>query len=379
MSIPLDIFGRPMDRDERIRVGFIGCGGHAFRNVYPVLRFTPTRLVATCDFDAQRAEAFAKTFGAERHYTSHLEMLEREDLDAVLIVTNYDSYGEPSHVRLAMDCMEAGCHAYTEKPPSSSSEEIRRAMEVSERTGKFTLVGFKKCFFTANEKAHEISRYEEFGGITSISVRYPQGIPAQEQKGSLKENPALISFLDHLCHPASILNYFCGPVRTLFYRRNSCGGGFAMLEFASGAIGSLHFTAGQSGTSLLERLEVVGLGANVVVENGIKLTYYRPGGRGPGGYGGSPSFIGDDAGAPLYWEPEFSLGQLYNKGLFMLGYYGEVAHFVDCVKQDRPPEKCGLRDALEITKLYEAFLQPEGRVIELSWLERPDHHNHRGF
>jgi len=366
MLVPLDIFGRPIDQDNRIRAGFIGCGSHAFRNVYPALRFTPTRLVATCDFDADRAETFAKTFGADRSYTNHHEMLEREELDAVFVVTNYDENGEPRYMKLAMDCMNAGCHVWVEKPPSASSEEIARTIEVSENTGRFVLVGFKKCFFPAIEKAHEISRYQEFGAITTIFTRYQQGIPAPEHKTTLKSNPRLIDFLDHLCHPVSILHYFCGPVRNLFYRRNTVCGGFAVFEFKSGAMGSLHFTAGQSGTSPLDRLEVVGRGANVVVDNGNRLTYYRPGGRGPGGYGGSPDFIGPDAGAPTCWEPEFSLGQLYNKGLFMLGYYGEVAHFVECVQKDQPPAKCGLRDALEVTKIYEAFLQPEGQVIEVS-------------
>ena len=366
MLVPLDIFGRQTGREERIRAGFIGCGSHAFRNVYPALRFTPTELVATCDLDADLAETFAKTFGADRWYTNHNEMLEKEDLDAVFIVTNYDENGEPRHIKLAMDCMSAGCHAWVEKPPSASSQEVLRAIEVSEKTGKFVLVGFKKCFFPAVEKAREISRYPEFGEISSITVRYPQTIPAQDCKGSLKGNGALIGFLDHLCHPVSVLNYFCGPARTLFYRRNSIGGGAALFEFTNGVTGFLHFSAGQSGTSPLDRLEVVGREANVVVDNGVKLTYYRPGNRGPGGYGGSPSYIGDDAGAPMYWEPEFSLGQLYNKGLCMLGYYGEIASFVDCVRKNRPPAKCGLQDALEITKVYEAFLQPEGRVIEVN-------------
>jgi len=365
VSIPLDIRGRPLEKDDRIRAGFIGCGSHAFRNVYPALRFTPVRLVATCDLDARRAEAFASTFGAERWYTSHLDMLQEEELDAVFIVTGYDENNEPRYMRLAMDCMNAGCHVWTEKPPSASSEEIRRAIEVSDRTGKFVLVGLKKCFFPAIEKAHEISRREEFGGITSISARYPQYIPSQDEKQTLKGNRPLLGFLDHLCHPMSILNWFCGPARTLFYRRSANGGGFAIFEFGNGAVGSLHFAAGQSGTSPLERLEVVGAGANVVVDNGAKLTYYRPGSRGPGGYGASPSYIGEDAGAPIYWEPEFSLGQLYNKGLFLLGYHGEVAHFVECVQQNRSPAKCGLRDALEITKVYEAFLQPEGSIIEI--------------
>ena len=366
MLRPLDIGGRPMENDERIRAGFIGCGGHAFRNIYPVLRYVPVHLVATCDLNADRAETYAKTFGADRWYTNHLEMLDREELDAVFIVTNYDGNGEPRHMKLAMDCMNAGCHAWTEKPPSASTDEIRRTMEVSERTGKIVLIGFKKCFFPAVEKAREMSHRDEFGDITTIFVRYPESIPTQDQKASLKGSPALVGFLDHICHPVSVLHYFCGPIGTLFYRRSENGGGFAIFEFESGATGSLHFAAGQSGTSFLERLEVVGRGANVVVENGVKLTYYRPGIRGPGGYSGAASFIGEDSGAPIYWEPEFSLGTLYNKGLFTLGYYGEVAHFVECVRTHTAPSKCGLADALEITKVYEAFLQPEGREIQVS-------------
>jgi len=93
----------------------------------------------------------------------------------------------------------------------------------------------------------------------------------------------------------------------------------------------IHFACGASGTSPLERLEV----------------------------------IGPDDQAPIYWEPEFSRGQLYNKGLFMLGYHGEVAYFADCVRTNTPPSKCGLEDALEITRVFEAFVQPAGRVVEL--------------
>jgi predicted dehydrogenase len=125
----------------------------------------------------------------------------------------------------------------------------------------------------------------------------------------------------------------------------------------------IHFAHGMSGTSPLERMEVIGSGANVFVDNGVKLTYHRPGGRGPGGYGSSPCFIGPDEAAPIVWEPEFSLGQLYNKGLFMLGYYGEVAYFADCVRTNTPPAKAGLDDVLEITKVYEAFMKAEGELV----------------
>jgi predicted dehydrogenase len=272
MLLPLDIRGRAAEEDKRIKAGFIGCGSHAFRNIYPTFQFAGVDLAATCDLNIDLAESFARQFGARRFYSSHMEMLENEELDAVFIVTNYDENGKPRYPRLAMDCMQAGCHVWTEKPPSASSAELEEALEVSRKTGKFTMVGFKKVY--------EITRKPEFGKPSTIVARYPQYIPSQDQKSGFKNNGALIGFLDHICHPLSIINYIMGRIESLYYERSMNGGGFALFKFESGATGSLHLAHGQSGTSPLERLEVVGEGSNVVLDNGIKLVYYRPGGLG---------------------------------------------------------------------------------------------------
>ncbi|HUV38800.1 MAG TPA: Gfo/Idh/MocA family oxidoreductase, partial [Planctomycetota bacterium] len=294
MARGLDIGGRP-GGEASIRVVFIGCGSHAFRNVYPVFQFLPVDLVAVCDHNADRAGSFAKVFGADRAYTDHAAMLAAEtDLDAVFIVTDYDAGSRPQFPKLAIDVMRAGMHAWIEKPPAASVDEIDRMSAVERETGRFTMVGFKKCFFPAIEKVKEIIGREEFGTPRQIFVRYPQYIPAADEKPELRGNRKLVGFLDHVVHPASILQYLMGPVKTLHFVRDASGGGFADLVFRSGAVGCIHFSHGQSGTSPLERVEVVGEGANVVVENGVKLTYYRPGARGPGGYGRAPDFIGPD-------------------------------------------------------------------------------------
>ncbi len=362
----LDIAGRVQEVGRNVRVGFIGCGSHAFRNIFPTFQFLPIELVATCDLKVEQAQAYARRFGARRAYHDHKEMLTQEELEAVFIVTNYDEQGRPHYPALAIDCMEAGCHVWMEKPPAASSDEVRAMMEVAQRTGRYVVVGFKKMFFPANVKAAEIAHSEEFGPVQSISLRYPQYIPAPEQMHSLKEKRSLTGFLDHLCHPASILYLVAGRPRTLFYQRNEKGGGFALFELLNGAVASLHFSAGQSGTSPLERTEIVGTGANVVVENSTRLIYYRPGRRGEGGYGRSVNFIGPDDGAPMVWEPEFSLGQLYNKGLFLLGYYDEVKYFVDCVLNGHAPQKSELNAALAITQIFEAFQRGPSKLIELS-------------
>src|SRR5204863_887119 len=89
--------------ERRLRVGFIGAGGHAFRNVYPAFRYAPVDLVAVADLQADRAAAFARQFGAERSYADYREMLAKETLDAVFIVTSYDPDGSVQATRIALD------------------------------------------------------------------------------------------------------------------------------------------------------------------------------------------------------------------------------------------------------------------------------------
>lgn len=109
---------------------------------------------------------------------------------------------------------------------------------------------------------------------------------------------------------------------------------------------------------------MIGRDANVVVDNGVKVTYYRPGAS--RAYGRSASFLVDDASAPIVWEPEFSLGQLYNKNLFYLGYVPEVVEFCAAVIQNVPPAKGTLADSLEIMRLFEAYQRvPAGTVVNL--------------
>ncbi|HEX6971439.1 MAG TPA: Gfo/Idh/MocA family oxidoreductase [Limnochordia bacterium] len=360
MSAPGDVrycFEYP----RRIRVGYIGCGGHSWRNVLPTFQYAPIDFIAVCDRTAEKAAVYARQFGAKQSYTSHREMLAKEDLEAVFIVTNYDAQGHPRATELAIDALEAGCHVWMEKPPAASVAAMQRLAEAAARAGRYVLVGFKKMFFPSIEKAKAIISDPAFGTPSSIYARYPQSLPAAADR---KDDRAMVGFLDHIVHPGSILLYLMGPFESIYFRREErTGASVTTIRFQSGAIGTLHLSAGQSGTSPLERVEVIGSGANVVVDNGVRLTYYRRGGR--GAYGRSPSYLTPDDQAPLYWEPEFSLGQLYNKNLFTLGYVQEVQYFCECILNERPPTKAGLDDALELMRLYEAYRGPEGEEIFL--------------
>jgi predicted dehydrogenase len=346
--------------DERIRCAFIGAGGHSFRNIYPALQYAPVDLVAVCDLDGGRAADYARLFGAPSHYTDHRLMLAEQRPTAVFIVTSYNADGRVQATDIAAECLRAGAHVWMEKPTASSVAEVLELRTLSDDTGRYVMTGLKKMFTPAVEKTKQIIDSEEFGGARSISVRYPQQLPEQ------RDLPALVGFLDHIYHPGAIRHHLMGPISRLSYEREPrSGASVTSLRFASGAVGTLHLAAGSPVTSPLERVEVTGAGATVVIDNGVDLTYYRPGGTLP--YGRTASFVVDDSVAPLHWRPEFSLGQLYNKNLFYLGYVPEILHFCDSVLRKEPPKKGTLADSLAIMRLFEAYrFQPEGTTIQLS-------------
>lgn len=362
-----DLVRYNFEYERKLRACFIGAGGHSFRNVYPTFQYAPVDLVAICDRDRSRAEAFQRQFGAGAAYDDHREMLARERPDIVFIVTSYTPDGRPQATALALDALAAGAHIWMEKPTASSVAEVQELIDATVRHDRFLMTGLKKVFFPSIVKTKEIISDPSFGRTVSMTLRYPQGMPPFEQRDDLVK---LQGLLDHIYHPGAIIHYLMGRVETLSYEWEPYRGGtLTNMRFLSGAIGTLHLVGGGSGSSPLERLEIVGEHANVVVDNGVRVTYYRRAER--PAYGRSASFLVADEVAPLYWEPEFSLGQLYNKNIFYLGYVPEVVHFCESVLAGRPPEKGTLAASLEIAKLFEAYRStPAGEVATINSPQR---------
>ncbi len=357
--------------EEEIRAGFIGCGSHSFRNIYPTFQFAPVNLVATCDMEIDKAEAFAAKFGAEKAYSNHQEMLERDDLDAVFIVTGYNEKGRPQFPVLAADCLNAGKNVWIEKPPAATSAELEDLQKTAKANGKIVVCGMKKMFFTANEKAKELMSDEAFGKPSLVMLQYPQRIPEVEEFRRYLEDEEwvkpCVSFLDHLVHPMSLLVYLMGMPKTLFYERAHTGSGMATFTYDGGVVASIALTGNAAKNGGMERTMIVGdKGTHISVENNFRVTFHQNPVLDPGtGYGASPSFFtGPKERASSVWEPEVSLGQLYNKGLFLLGYYGEVNEFARAILEKRQPARGTLEQARQCTRVFEGFAEGPGKTIE---------------
>jgi len=140
--------------------------------------------------------------------------------------------------------------------------------------------------------------------------------------------------------------------------------GIVAATLRNGAVASFHFPRSKSGLSPLERLEVVGVGADITVENAAHLTYYRKGSPGP--YGRTIDVFTPLADGPLTWQPELSLGQLYNDHNFIQGYGQALLHFTLAAMADKPVTIGTLEDALEVMKVHEALCQGPGPTVSLA-------------
>jgi predicted dehydrogenase len=72
---------------QKLRVGVVGLGRHAYRNVLPTLHYLPVELAALCDVDANLLARTAAEYRVEATYTDAVRMFAEAPLDAVLLCT----------------------------------------------------------------------------------------------------------------------------------------------------------------------------------------------------------------------------------------------------------------------------------------------------
>jgi predicted dehydrogenase len=122
---------------DKVRVGFIGCGGIAQYHFGHMERTAKAQVVAVCDKLADRAQTAAARFKA-KPYTVYAEMLDKEKLDAVFVCV------EPSaHDGMEFMAIEKGCHLFVQKPMTLDMTYARKVRTALAKKGLVSAVGFQ--------------------------------------------------------------------------------------------------------------------------------------------------------------------------------------------------------------------------------------------
>jgi predicted dehydrogenase len=132
---------RPVSPNDKIHVGLIGANGQGFADLTSFLKNPEIECVAMCDIDrnvlTNRTDNLIKLgFLKPKLYVDYRKMLENKDIDTVII-------GTPDHWHclILVDSLEAGKHAYCEKPIGNSIAEINIMQKAVKKHGKIVQVG----------------------------------------------------------------------------------------------------------------------------------------------------------------------------------------------------------------------------------------------
>jgi predicted dehydrogenase len=122
---------------KRLGVGVIGAGRWANLAHLPGWARDPRcQIVGVCDVDEARAAAAAATFDAAVVTTDYRELLKRDDIDIIDVVTR-----DSEHCPLNTAALEAGKHVLSEKPVAHDHHDVARLAALARSSGLKTKVG----------------------------------------------------------------------------------------------------------------------------------------------------------------------------------------------------------------------------------------------
>jgi len=118
----------------------------AWARYFPQIDRNPrAELVAVCDVVRERLEDVRKVYKVKEIFTDYKEMLEKADLDAVIITTPHKY-----HFPMALNAIKEGKHLIVEKPLAISSEEAKKIVEEAKKKETKLMPApwvFDECFF----------------------------------------------------------------------------------------------------------------------------------------------------------------------------------------------------------------------------------------
>jgi predicted dehydrogenase len=133
LTVPLFIPSRVFGANEKLNIGAIGVGGRGREDLAAV---STESIVALCDVDEQRLAAASKLHPGAKLYHDYRELLDQENLDAVVVATP-DHHHAPATIR----ALQRDLHVYCEKPLTHTVEEARKIAKVAAERKLATQMG----------------------------------------------------------------------------------------------------------------------------------------------------------------------------------------------------------------------------------------------
>ena len=133
LARPLLGGARQLSPNEKLNIGMVGVANRAHEDLMGV---ATENIVAICDVDDKFLAKASQQFPAAKTYSDFRRLLDRTDLDAVVVGTP-----DHTHAVAAVGALESGRHVYCEKPLTRTISECRAVVDAARKNKRVTQIG----------------------------------------------------------------------------------------------------------------------------------------------------------------------------------------------------------------------------------------------
>jgi predicted dehydrogenase len=192
---------------QKIKIGMIGAGMISGYHIAG-LQAAGAKVAAIAGLNDIQAKERAEQYNIPFITTNYEEILARDDIAGVVLATP-----DFTHETISIAALEAGKPILLQKPMARSSEECRRIIEASEKTGTPLYVSFMHRYFEEVVKTRELLAEDAFGPIYSVRQRNATPGASWAAWFYRKESVGGGAMLQLGVHGIDLLQYLFGKIK----------------------------------------------------------------------------------------------------------------------------------------------------------------------
>ncbi len=200
---------------KNLRYALVGCGSFGNVHLSTMLKIPGTQVVALCDLHPESCTLLKERYGLEDAacYTDYRELLAKEDVDVVSVVTS-----DKAHKEVTVAALKAGCHVICEKPMSLFTEECVEMVQAAREAGKLLMVGQVCRCAPGFIKARELVEEGAIGELYYVESEYAHDYTKITGVDNWRVDPDREPIIGGACHAIDLLRWIAGnPVETTSY------------------------------------------------------------------------------------------------------------------------------------------------------------------
>lgn len=343
-----------------IKFALVGCGRIAKKHAELLgqHKVAGATLVTVCDSNPARAKLLGEQYKVP-FYTSMEEMMEKEAVDAVSILT-------PSglHADHAIRLSPYGKHLVVEKPMALTLDDADKMISACDKKGIKLFIVKQNRFNVPVRKLREALEVGRFGKLVlgTIRVRWSRNQEYYDQdswRGTWSLDGGVIA--NQASHHIDLLEWMMGEVESVFAKSITAlvdieteDTLIATLKFTNGALGVIEATTAVRPRDLEGSLSVLGEGGSVEI-GGFAVNEMKVW-----------NFVQQQPGDSETLK-EFSVNP---PNVYGFGHQAYYEHIVDCINNNKQHLVDGLegRKSLElITALYQSIETGQEIFLKKKW------------